>query len=165
MPNDGVMAGKIADARPAVASLFVWGAADQLVPPERSVQLMHCFCGRTEHFEHPGAHMVRCSAAAVVCRCSVVARRTLLCVPMPSALSRSMLRRCRHAQGTSNGSSLCCWIACSPQTTTTPDDLRRECIRALCSLISFTASIASLCIAPFVGYKNVAYEARLRLVS
>ena len=59
MPNDDSMASRIAAARPAVASLFVWGAGDQLVPRERSIQLMDCFDGSKEAFEHPGAHMVR----------------------------------------------------------------------------------------------------------
>ncbi len=59
MPNDQAMAGKITAARPPVASLFVWGASDQLVPSERSVQLMDCFGDLKESFEHPGAHMVR----------------------------------------------------------------------------------------------------------
>ena len=59
MPNDQAMAGRISAARPSAASLFVWGATDQLVPSERSVQLMDSFGGPTEAFEHPGAHMVR----------------------------------------------------------------------------------------------------------
>ena len=58
------MAGRIAAARPATPSLFVWGAADQLVPPERSRQLMDCFDGPVESFEHPGAHMVRLLSGA-----------------------------------------------------------------------------------------------------
>jgi len=59
LPNDQAMAGRIAAARPSLASLFVWGASDQLVPSERSVQLMDCFGNPKEAFEHPGAHMVR----------------------------------------------------------------------------------------------------------
>ena len=81
-PNDDAMAGKIAAARPTTPSLFVWGAADQLVPAERSRQLMECFGGKTETFEHVGAHMVRrFHGLWLHLRYSSRVRSTLCCLP------------------------------------------------------------------------------------
>ena len=56
---DDTKAAALLAARPATPTLFVWGAADQLVPPERSAQLMATFAeGTARSYEHPGAHMV-----------------------------------------------------------------------------------------------------------
>ena len=63
-------------------SLFVWGAADQLVPSERSSQLMDCFSGPKEMFEHPGAHMVRLYCKRVrAAESGVCGAETVCCMP------------------------------------------------------------------------------------
>ncbi|PRW45017.1 Glucose-induced degradation 4 [Chlorella sorokiniana] len=59
LPRDATYADALHRGRPCVPSLHVFGAADALVPEERSAGLWGCFApGSVETYQHPGAHMV-----------------------------------------------------------------------------------------------------------
>lgn len=59
LPRDASYAEALRRGHPAVPSLHVFGAADALVPEERSAGLWACFApGFVETYQHPGAHMV-----------------------------------------------------------------------------------------------------------
>lgn len=65
LPKDPSFAALVLEARPAIPSLFVYGTADALVPPDRSKQLIEAFDpAHTVVYEHGGAHLVpTCSGA------------------------------------------------------------------------------------------------------
>ena len=65
LPKDPAFADKVVSARPSTPSLFVYGTADGLVPPERSLELVHAFDPTIiTTYEHGGAHLVpTCSGA------------------------------------------------------------------------------------------------------
>ena len=60
LPRDASYADALRRGCPTLPSLHVVGAADALVPEERSAGLWGCFApGSVETYQHPGAHMVR----------------------------------------------------------------------------------------------------------
>lgn len=60
LPRDAAYAAALRQGRPSLPSLHVHGAADALVPEDRSLALWECFVpGSARRFTHPGAHMVR----------------------------------------------------------------------------------------------------------
>jgi hypothetical protein len=60
LPRDATYAAALRQGSPALPSLHVHGAADALVPEDRSRALWDCFApGSVRHYKHTGAHMVR----------------------------------------------------------------------------------------------------------
>ena len=59
MPRNPAFAAQLQDAQPSVATLFVHGTADKLIPMQRSLDLRVAYKpSLVEEYIHEGAHMV-----------------------------------------------------------------------------------------------------------
>ena len=103
LPRDAGYADALRRGRPVLPSLHVWGAADALVPEERSRSLMDCFQpGSAEVYQHPGAHMVRgwaqgdTGAAGALAAAAVALHALLQPPPLALPLHRCCLPACSH---------------------------------------------------------------------
>lgn len=73
LPRDASYAAALRQGRPTLPSLHVLGAADALVPEERTQALYDCWeRGTVQTFTHPGAHMVRWWHVLLAGACSVM---------------------------------------------------------------------------------------------
>ena len=85
LPRDPEYASLIQKARPGLASLFICGQADQLVPPERMDELAGAFDPATARvFSHPGARR----------SCSCSRSRSLACITTGAASWSSLPAAC-----------------------------------------------------------------------